>query len=63
VFVRPPKDGGFYTVEDADKNVLGHGRTIEEIALEWRRIDAHKVIAEKLIRQSHGSSIQLLNLT
>jgi hypothetical protein len=35
MFVRPPKDaGGFYTVEDAAKNVLAHGRTPEEIAIE-----------------------------
>ena len=62
LFVRPPKDCGFYTVEDAAKNVLAHGRTIEEIALEWHKIDRQKVIAEKLVRQSHGSSNQLLNL-
>jgi pyrimidine deaminase RibD-like protein len=62
LYVRPPKDGGFYTVEDAAKNVLAHGRTIEEIALEWHKIDSQKVIAEKLVRQSHGSSNQLLSL-
>lgn len=62
LFVRPPKDSGFYTVEDAAKNVLAHGRTIEEIALEWHKIDSQKVIAEKLVRQSHGSSNQLLSL-
>ncbi len=38
--VRSPKDaGGFYTIEDAVKNVLAHGRTLEEIGVEWRRID------------------------
>lgn len=62
LFVRPPKDGGFYTVEDAAKNVLAHGQTIEEIALEWHKIDRQKVIAEKLVRQSRGGSNQLLNL-
>src|SRR5271165_3994193 len=49
MFVRPPKEaGGFFTVEDSAKNVLAYGRTFEEIATEWRRIDAHKVIVEKL---------------
>jgi pyrimidine deaminase RibD-like protein len=62
LFVRPPKDGGFYTVEDAAKNVLAHGRTIEEIALEWHKIDRQKVIVEKLVRQSYGSSNRLLSL-
>jgi hypothetical protein len=55
LFVRPPKDaGGFYTTEDAAKNVLAHGRTLEEIAIEWHRIDDQKVIVEKLVRQSYG---------
>ena len=62
LFVRPPKDaGGFYTIEDAAKNVLAHGRTLEEIAIEWHRIDDQKVIVEKLVRQSAGSSNRLLN--
>jgi hypothetical protein len=62
LFVRPPKDdGGFYTVEDAAKNVLAHGRTIEEIAVKWHKIDDQKVIVEKLVRQSYGSSNRLLN--
>jgi hypothetical protein len=62
LFVRPPKEvGGFFTVEDAAKNVLAYGRTLEEISVEWRRIDTHKVIVEKLIRQSAGSSNRLLN--
>ncbi len=61
--VRPPKDaGGFYTVEDAARNVLAHGGKIEEIAIEWHRIDDQKVIVEKLVRQTSGSSHQLLNL-
>jgi pyrimidine deaminase RibD-like protein len=60
--VRPPKDAadGFFTVEDAKKNVFAYGRTIEEIAVEWRKIDADKVIAEKLVRQTHGGSNRLL---
>jgi pyrimidine deaminase RibD-like protein len=63
LYVRPPQYAdGFYTVEDAAKNVLACGRTIEEIAIEWHRIDADKVIAEKLVRQSHGGSNQLLRL-
>jgi len=41
---------------------LACGRTIEEIAIEWHRIDGDKVIAEKLVRQSHGGSNQLLRL-
>src|ERR1700691_5829533 len=61
-FVRPPwTDGGFFTVEDALKNVLAYGRTIEDIAIEWHRMDDQKVITEKLVRQSHGSSNRLLN--
>jgi pyrimidine deaminase RibD-like protein len=62
-FVRPPMDaGGFFTVEDANKEVLAHGKTIEEIAIQWKRLDAEKTVREKLVRQSHGSSNQLLNL-
>jgi pyrimidine deaminase RibD-like protein len=62
MFVRPPKDvSGFYTVEDADKNVLAHGRTLEDIAIKWRQIDNQRVIVEKLVRQSWGGSSQLLN--
>lgn len=65
LFVRPPKNGdGFYTVEDAAKNVLAYGRTLEEIGVEWRRIDAHKVIVEKLRhhnRANHSGS-PLLNI-
>jgi len=63
LFLRPPKDdGGFYTVEDAARNVLAHGRTVEDIAVEWHKIDDQKVIVEKLVRQSSGSSHRLLNL-
>ena len=62
-FVRPPKDaGGLFTVEDADKTVLAHARSLEEIALAWRRMDDQKRIVEKLVRQTAGSSSQLLNL-
>jgi hypothetical protein len=63
LFVRPPKNaGGFYTVEDITRNVLAHGKTIEEIAVEWHRIDDQKVIVEKLVRQNRGGSHPLLNL-
>jgi hypothetical protein len=63
LFVRPPKHAdGFFTVEDAARNVLAYGRTLEEIAIEWHRIDDQKVIVEKLVRQSVGSSSQPLNL-
>ena len=62
-YVRPPKEaGGFFTVEDAVKNVMAHGRTVEEIAIEWHRMDDQKRIVEKLVRQSAGSSHPLLNL-
>ena len=62
MFVRPPKEaGGFFTVEDSVKNVLAYGRTLEEIAIEWHRIDDQKVIVEKLIRQSYGSSNRLFS--
>ncbi len=62
-FVRPPKDAdGSFTVEDAAKTVLAHGRTIEEIAIEWHKLDDQKVIVEKLVRQGSGSSHRLLNL-
>ena len=64
LFVRPPSDvGGFYTIEDAAKNVLAYGRTLEEIGVEWRSIDTQKVLLEKLVRQGYGNSSgsQLLN--
>jgi pyrimidine deaminase RibD-like protein len=62
LFVRPPKKvGGFFTVEDAAKNVLAYGRTIEEIAVKWHQIDDQKVIVEKLTRNGYGSSHRLLN--
>jgi pyrimidine deaminase RibD-like protein len=62
MFVRPPKEaGGFFTVEDADKNVLAYGRTPEETAIEWHRIDDNKVIVQKLVRQSYGSSNRLFS--
>jgi pyrimidine deaminase RibD-like protein len=63
-FVRPPwTDGGFFTVEDALRNVLAYGRTIDNIAIEWHQMDDRKRIVEKLVRQSASSSDQRLNLT
>jgi hypothetical protein len=35
---------------------------MEEMGVEWRRIDTQKVLVEKLVRQGAGSSNQLLNL-
>jgi pyrimidine deaminase RibD-like protein len=64
LYVRPSKDaGGFYTIEDAVKNVLAHGRNLEEISVAWHRIDTQKRVLEKLVRQAHGNSSgsQLLN--
>ena len=64
LFVRPPKDAsGFYTVEDIAKNVLAYGRTLEEIAIKWHRIDDQNRIVEKRDRVNVGSSNQLLTLT
>lgn len=49
--VRPPKqDGGFYTIEDNDKNVLDYARTFDEIASKWHAIDTQKRIMEKMQR-------------
>jgi pyrimidine deaminase RibD-like protein len=63
-FVRPPKDtGGFFTVEDAAKTVLAYAKTLDEIAIAWHGMDDRKRIVEKLVRQSAGSSSQLLNLS
>jgi pyrimidine deaminase RibD-like protein len=64
LFVRPPTDtSGFYTVEDIAKNVLAYGRTLEEIAIKWHRIDDQNRIVEKRDRVNVGSSNQLLTLT
>jgi pyrimidine deaminase RibD-like protein len=62
-FVRPPKEGGgFFTIEDIARKVVAGGQTLEEIALKWHQMDDQKRIVEKLVRQSAGSSNQLLNL-
>jgi hypothetical protein len=62
-FVRPPKEGGgFFTVEDAAKNVLAGGQTLEEIAMKWHQMDDQKTIVEGLKRQGAGSSHRLLSL-
>jgi pyrimidine deaminase RibD-like protein len=61
--VRPPKyAGGFFTIEDAARIVMACGRTLEEIGVEWRRIDTQKVLVEKLVRQSWSTTTQILNL-
>jgi pyrimidine deaminase RibD-like protein len=63
-FVRPPKEvGGSYTVEDANKLVLAHAKTLDEIAFAWHDMDNRKRIVKKLVRQNAGSSDQRLNLT
>ena len=63
-FVRPPKDAdGFYTVEDANKSVLAHARTLDDIAVMWHGMDDQMRIVKKRVRQSAGSSDQRLNLT
>lgn len=65
LYVRPPKGAdGFYTIEDAAKNVLAYGN-LEEIGVEWRRIDTEKQLVEKLHRDGHGNSSgdRLLNFS
>jgi pyrimidine deaminase RibD-like protein len=63
-FVRPPKNAdGFYTVEDANKSVLAHARTLDDIAVMWHAMDDQMRIVKKRVRQSAGSSDQRLNLT
>lgn len=53
--VRPPKDeGGYYTIEDKDFNVVAYARTIEEIATKWHHIDTQKRIVEKMRRDKWG---------
>jgi pyrimidine deaminase RibD-like protein len=53
--VRPPNhDGGFFTIEDNDKNVLDYARTFDEIAAKWHAIDTQERVMEK--RQRVGSS-------
>jgi hypothetical protein len=61
--VKPPKDGdGFFTIENTAKNVLACGRTIADIAVEWRGIYTQRVIKEKMRYDGGGSSNPLLNL-
>jgi pyrimidine deaminase RibD-like protein len=61
--VKPPKDGnGFFTIENTAKKVLACGRTIADIAVEWRQIYTQKVIVEKMTWNGGGSSNPLLNL-
>ena len=59
--VRPPKhDGGYYTIEDNDKNVLDYARTFDEIAAKWHAIDTQKRILEKMQRVGGYNSDQRL---
>jgi pyrimidine deaminase RibD-like protein len=52
LFVRPPRNAdGFYTIEDMSKNVLAWGKTVDEIAHEWIKLQTQKVIVEKLKSQ------------
>jgi pyrimidine deaminase RibD-like protein len=61
LYVRPPKhDGGYFTIEDNDKNVLACGRTLEEIAVEWHAIDTKKRVVEKMQRVGGHNSDQRL---
>jgi pyrimidine deaminase RibD-like protein len=58
LFVRPSKDpDGFFTIEDNDRNVLAHGKTLEEIGVEWNRINTQKRLVEKLVRQGFANNL------
>lgn len=51
--VRPPKhDGGYYTIQDNDKNVLDYSRNRDEITAKWHAIDTQKRIIDKMQRVS-----------
>jgi hypothetical protein len=59
--VRPPKhDGGYYTIEDNNNNVLDYARTFDEIAAKWHAIDTQKRIMEKMQRVGGYNSDQRL---
>ena len=62
-FVRPP-DGPNrpYTIEDAARNVLASGKTVEDISVEWKTLDARKVGPGGYKRQNGFSSHNLLCL-
>jgi pyrimidine deaminase RibD-like protein len=65
LYVRTPKGAdGFYTIEDGARNVLASGRTLQDIGVELRHIDAQKTLVEKLVRQgfANSSASQLLNI-
>jgi pyrimidine deaminase RibD-like protein len=58
LFVRPSKDpDGFFTIEDNDRNVLAQGKTLEEIGVEWNRINTQKRVVEKLVRQGFANNL------
>jgi pyrimidine deaminase RibD-like protein len=62
LIVRPPKDeGGYYTIEDKNFNVVAYARTIEEIAAKWHHIDTQKRLVEKMRRENWGVADQRLD--
>jgi pyrimidine deaminase RibD-like protein len=62
--VRPPdRTDRPYTIEDASRNVVTSAKTLKEIAVEWRAMDARKTAIEGFVRQSSYSSHPLLSLT
>jgi pyrimidine deaminase RibD-like protein len=62
LIARPPKDeGGYYTIEDKDFNVVAYARTIEEIAAKWHHIDTQKRLVEKMRRDKWGVADQRLD--
>jgi pyrimidine deaminase RibD-like protein len=63
-YVRPP-DGADkpHTIEDASRKVVLLAKTLPEIAVEYRAMDARKIAIEGFKRQTSFSSHQLLSLT
>jgi pyrimidine deaminase RibD-like protein len=63
-FVRPPKPDtkDSYTLEDINRVVVAHAKTLDEIAVKWQNWDTQKTVVEKLKRQNHGASDQRFNL-
>jgi len=62
--IRPPdRTDRPYTIEDASRNVVTSAKTLQEIAVEWRAMDARKTAIEGFIRQTSYSSHPLLSLT
>ena len=62
--VRPPdRADRSYTIEDASRNVVASAETLQEIAVEYRAMDARKIAIEGFVRQGSFSSHQPLSLT